>query len=494
MKYSAVTKSLLPVIVIAILIKGSLVFSTVLPVPERFQEQNEWCWAGATQAIFAYYQTTLTQTQIAQYGTNGYNTWNYLYGTDSESPYYRSGINWILYNWGLGSAYGDYVISQTNVGNQIDSGRPFVIRWGWYSGGGHFVDGRGLEGNYLYYMDPWPGNGHQIALYSWVVGDGIHEWTHSLEVTTYPTFNTYTVSYNANNATSGSVPTSQTKTHNVSLTLRTNTGNLAKTGYTFAGWNTNASGTGTNYPAGGTYTANASVVLYARYTPNIYTVNYNANNATSGSVPTSQIKLHNVSLILRTNTGNLARTGYTFAGWNTNASGTGTNYPVGGTYTANVSDVLYAKWTPITYAISYNANNCTSGSVPASQIKLHNVSLILRTNTGNLARTGYDFTGWNTNASGTGTNYPAGGTYAANASDILYAEWTRSCPSCSGDDIVIKNYTYPPDSRCNCTAQTITVGPNVTVQNGAEVIFDAQTLIFVPDVNIEQGATLQTSP
>jgi len=68
--------------------------------------------------------------------------------------------------------------------NQIDSSHPFVIRWGWYAGGGHFIDGRGIEGNYIYYMDPWPGEGYKIALYSWVVDDGIHQWTHSLELTT----------------------------------------------------------------------------------------------------------------------------------------------------------------------------------------------------------------------------------------------------------------------------------------------------------------------
>jgi|GEM_PF-2306783 len=155
----------------------------VLAVPEKFQEQDQWCWAGASQAIFEYYGIILTQTQIAQYGTNGYNTWNYLYGSDSEAPYYRKGINMILNNWGLSCTYGYYTMSLVAVRNQIDSARPFVIRWGWYSGGGHFVDGRGIEGSYVYYMDPWPGEGYNTALYSWVVDNGVHEWTHSLELT-----------------------------------------------------------------------------------------------------------------------------------------------------------------------------------------------------------------------------------------------------------------------------------------------------------------------
>jgi len=73
----------------------------VLAVQERFQEQSQWCWAGVSEAIFEYYGLIITQTQIAAYGTNGYNTWNYLYGFDSEPPYFRRGINMISFSWGI---------------------------------------------------------------------------------------------------------------------------------------------------------------------------------------------------------------------------------------------------------------------------------------------------------------------------------------------------------------------------------------------------------
>jgi len=268
----------------------------------------------------------------------------------------------------------------------------------------------------------------------------------------------YTVSYSANNATSGTAPASQTKTHGVSLTLRTNTGNLTKTGYTFDGWNTNSSGTGTDYPAGGTYTANTSDTLYAKWKPRVYTISYNSNNATSGTAPSSQTKTHGVNLTLRTNTGNLTRTGYTFDGWNTNSSGTGTDYPAGGTYTANASDTLYAKWKPLVYTISYNSNNATSGTAPSSQTKTHGVSLTLRTNTGNLAKNGYTFDGWNTNSSGTGTNYPAGGTYTANTSETLYAKWTP---------LTTYTISYDANSATSGTApgsQTKTHGMSLTLR------------------------------
>jgi len=62
-----------------------------------------------------------------------------------------------------------------------------------------------------------------------------------------------------------------------------------------------------------------------------YLVRYYTNSATSGTVPASQIKTQNVDLVISANVGNLARTGYTYAGWNTAAAGTGKDYAPGAT-------------------------------------------------------------------------------------------------------------------------------------------------------------------
>ncbi len=72
------------------------------------------------------------------------------------------------------------------------------------------------------------------------------------------------------------------------------------------------------------------VTLYAEWQG---TVAYNANSATSGSVPSSVTVYANGSdITLSTNTGTLARTGYTFTGWNTSNDGTGTHYDTGSSY------------------------------------------------------------------------------------------------------------------------------------------------------------------
>lgn len=71
--------------------------------------------------------------------------------------------------------------------------------------------------------------------------------------------NTYTIKYNANGGSG--VPGNQTKTYGIALTLSST--KPTRTNYTFLGWSTSASATKATYTAGGSYTTNASVTLYA---------------------------------------------------------------------------------------------------------------------------------------------------------------------------------------------------------------------------------------
>jgi hypothetical protein len=164
-----------------------------LAVPQKFQEYDQWCWAGCSQAILSYYGKTYTQTAIAQYGTQGYNTWNWLYGYDNVAPYYRRGIDYILSHFGSISSTGRaYALSQGTVASEIAAGRPFVIRWGWAPDWqlGHFIVGRGIIGNTVYFMNPLPGEGYGAGTYDWVVygsdGSETHKWDYSLQLTTSP--------------------------------------------------------------------------------------------------------------------------------------------------------------------------------------------------------------------------------------------------------------------------------------------------------------------
>ncbi len=77
----------------------------------------------------------------------------------------------------------------------------------------------------------------------------------------------YTVTYHANSASGGNVPVDTTNyTEGKSVTVFGNTGSLVKTGYTFAGWNTAADGSGSTYSEGETFAmGTADVMLYAQW-------------------------------------------------------------------------------------------------------------------------------------------------------------------------------------------------------------------------------------
>ena len=236
----------------------------------------------------------------------------------------------------------------------------------------------------------------------------------------------FPITYDFNGATSGTAPGPQSKVQGVTLILETNSGMLARSGFTFAGWNMAADGSGTGYAVGGAYTIDAPVLLFAAWTPlPTYAVTYASNGATSGTTPAPQFKVQGVPLFLQTNTGMLTRSGFTFAGWNTAADGSGTGYSVGGTYTIDAPVLLFAAWTPLpTYAVTYASNGATTGTVPAGQTKTQGVALVLSTSTGGLGKTGTLFGGWNTLADGSGIAYVPSALYVVDAPLTLFAVWT----------------------------------------------------------------------
>lgn len=231
----------------------------------------------------------------------------------------------------------------------------------------------------------------------------------------------YTVSYDANGGSDA--PASQTKASNANLTLTTSKPTSKKLTLTFdanggtvgtsskqydasfTSWNTNSSGTGTNYNPGGTFTTNANTTLYAKW-----------GSATVTGLPTPS----NGSSI--------------FKGWFTS----------GGTQITENSKIsldttVYAKWQS-TYTVSYNGNG--GSGVPASQTKRHGETLTLSSNkpttskkltvtfdaNGGTTSTSYkqysaEFVSWNTTSSGSGTNYNPGGSFSTDQNTVLYAKW-----------------------------------------------------------------------
>lgn len=68
------------------------------------------------------------------------------------------------------------------------------------------------------------------------------------------------------NSLSSGAPSSQTKTEDVTLTISTT--KPTRSGYTFLGWSTSSTASSASYQPGGSYSANASVTLYAVWSCN----------------------------------------------------------------------------------------------------------------------------------------------------------------------------------------------------------------------------------
>lgn len=165
--------------------------------------------------------------------------------------------------------------------------------------------------------------------------------------------NKYTISYDANGGSGA--PSAQTKTQNVNLTLSST--KPTRAGYTFKGWSTSSTATSATYNASSTYTANASVTLYAVWQANTYYVTYDANGGTGA--PAQQAFTFGVGGTFSST--KPTRTGYTFSHWLSDPNGW-TFQPGGAIPKDWGSFKLIAQWTPNTIKISLDPNGGSGGT------------------------------------------------------------------------------------------------------------------------------------
>ncbi|WP_052736998.1 S-layer homology domain-containing protein [Paenibacillus algorifonticola] len=197
---------------------------------------------------------------------------------------------------------------------------------------------------------------------------------------------------------------------------------------TFSHFNSVAYGNGTFVAVGN----DGAIWQYGNPSPQTYTVTYNGNGSTGGTVPTdSGVYEQNAMATVLGNAGSLVKTGHTFTGWNTAADGSGTSYAANATFAMGASNVtLYAQWTEIpavpTFTVTYNGNGSTGGRVPTDRGAYEqNATVAIFGNTGSLVKTGHTFTGWNTAADGSEASYASGAALTIGAANVtLYAQWT----------------------------------------------------------------------
>lgn len=148
------------------------------------------------------------------------------------------------------------------------------------------------------------------------------------------TLPSYTVSFDANGGTGA--PANQTIYHGQSVIIPDTI--PTKYGYTFEGWV--AEDSFLLLEPGDGWIIDSPTTFVAVWTPNEYTVSYNANGGTGA--PSSQTKYHDTALTLSTTIP--TRSGYTFLGWSTSSTATTATYQPGASFTSNANTTLYAVW------------------------------------------------------------------------------------------------------------------------------------------------------
>ena len=227
------------------------------------------------------------------------------------------------------------------------------------------------------------------------------------------------------NSISATIPATEpaTRVSADSLSLSTEslarTATTARTGYTFGGWALTQGGAATTAITT-TTTSDTTRTIYAVWNT---TLTYNVNGADSGlpsgSATTTTYRFWN-NLTLPT-VGTMVKSGYAFGGWMAATVSTDRATTYMAALAAVGNPTLYAAWIK---TVTFNSNTSTSGTIPSSQVYTSGGTAlklpVLSEMT--LRKTGYDFAGWSTTATGTPLSNP--GSYIPLVSQqTLYAIW-----------------------------------------------------------------------
>jgi uncharacterized protein (TIGR02145 family)/uncharacterized repeat protein (TIGR02543 family) len=254
----------------------------------------------------------------------------------------------------------------------------------------------------------------------------------------------FTVYFNANGGMDGADPPQTVKADSGKIIRIPGQQTISRNGYSFGGWSTSPSGTGTYYRVNDQYAVIGDVTLYVRWIP-IRTITFDGNGSISGDPPEPMSADSGTAIVLPGNR-TLAKTGYSFGGWNTNNTGTGIRYNADSAYTVTVNITLYAMWT---YTLTTEVSPAGGGSVsrdPSWGSYLNGTTVTVTA----VAASGYVFTGW---SSASGTSAASGSTWESaivvmNGAKTLTANFLR---------VQYSTGTFT-DSRNNKTYKTVTIG------------------------------------
>ena len=232
--------------------------------------------------------------------------------------------------------------------------------------------------------------------------------TNNIDVTAGFAINSYTLTYTAGTNGSLSGTASQTVNYSTSGTAITA---VPDAGYHFTNWSDNS----TNNPRTDTNVTN-DLSVTANFAIDTNTVSFNKNGGDIEANPTTRTADYNTTVALPTAP---TKTGYAFAGWNTQSNGSGTSFT---SSTAVISDLtVYAQWTTNSFTLTYAAgvHGTVTGTTPQAISGGQDGSQITA-----VPSTGYHFVNWSDSSASnprTDTNIQANLSVTANFAINTYA-------------------------------------------------------------------------
>lgn len=281
--------------------------------------------------------------------------------------------------------------------------------------------------------------------------------------------NTYTVHYDPN----GGTGTTLSSIHTCGTAKALTANGFSRTGYTFTGWNTKADGTGTSYSDKQsvdklTKVNNDHITLYAQWAINTGTVYFYPNGGTAtdkyplltsgeyagASSDVKTFTYNDIKFNLPDVSALFTRTGYHVTNAQAYILGSATGKTFMNQSSQDLSPYvknstgtvlkLYANWYPNTYSITFDANASDVTGTTAPIAVTYDRPYTLSDN--GFSRTGYSFTGWNTEPDGSGTSYPDKAsvknlTETDKGTVKLYAQWDANAIAIySADDKSLRFY------------------------------------------------------
>jgi hypothetical protein len=240
-----------------------------------------------------------------------------------------------------------------------------------------------------------------------------------------------TLSYDANGATSGTVPASEFIDLGDSATVA-GKGSLIKNNFDFNVWNTKADGSGIDYGFGSLipFTSDVDITLYAKWTtstPTPFNLTYSKNDGSGISSTTERNGGSTFNLSSITTLGFSPPTNTIFDGWSTSTNGV-VAYLNSASYTMPYANTtLYAKWTtiiPTTYTLTYDKNGGTGTNLTVERTGGDISSLVSIATLGFSPPINTRFDGWSVTTDGISYYSDGYSSYEMpNATTTLYAKW-----------------------------------------------------------------------